>query len=324
MTIMVTGGAGFIGSNFVRYLTDLGEHVHVLDNLTYAGDLRNLRDINKSKLYFTEGDINDTELVFNLLATYDPIGIVHFAAESHVDNSINNASPFVITNVNGTVSLLEATKKWLLLRHRYTTKKQSFRFHHVSTDEVYGSLSLGEPAFTESNLYAPRSPYSASKAASDHFVAAYGATHNIPYVMTNCSNNYGRRQHKEKLIPVVITKAMNDLSIPMYADGANIRDWIHVRDHCEALWRVFVYGKDNSKYNIGGKTQVSNKELITTILNMMGKPLSLITSVTDRLGHDFRYDIDNTKIETELRWYPRIPLDIGLKDTIEWYRTQHK
>jgi dTDP-glucose 4,6-dehydratase len=286
--ILVTGGAGFIGSNFVKYVTDKNEHVAVIDKLTYAGNLANLNDVKKGYLHFTQGDINDSHLVRELLCTYHPRGIVHFAAESHVDNSINDASPFLQTNVNGTVSLLESVKWYLANRHKYTSDKSSFRFHHISTDEVYGSLGYHDPAFTEKTQYDPRSPYSASKAAADHFVTAYGNTYKIPYVITNCSNNYGPKQHPEKLIPTVIRKAMNDEPVPMYADGSNIRDWIHVWDHCAALWKVFLDAKNGSRYNIGGKCQLSNKILIAGILDLMGKPISLIKSVADRPGHDFR------------------------------------
>ncbi len=318
--IIVTGGAGFIGSNFVKLITDQGYHAIVLDKLTYAADLSYIYDnCDPTEVLFTEGDINDTELVYNLLACYDPIGIVHFAAESHVDNSIKDSKPFIETNVMGTVSVLEATRRWLANRHKYNIRKRSFRFHHVSTDEVYGSLGPDDAPFTETTPYAPRSPYAASKAASDHMVASYGNTYGIPYVITNCSNNYGKHQHSEKLIPTVIRNALADESIPMYGDGSNIRDWIHVEDHCEALLKVFVDGKDKNKYNIGGKCQISNRVLIGNILSMMGKSADLVKSVGDRPGHDFRYDIDNTKIETELGWTPRKNFLIGLNETIRWY-----
>ena len=318
-TVLVTGGAGFIGSNFVKYITGRGNHAIVLDNLTYAGDLRNLNTVKKEKLSFVEGDINNSHLVKELLCTYHPDGIIHFAAESHVDNSITNSTPFLNTNVLGTVSLLESVKWYLSNRHRYTIRQDKFRFHHISTDEVYGSLGPNDPPFTETTSYAPRSPYAASKAASDHFVAAYGNTHKIPYVITNCSNNYGPHQHSEKLIPTIIRHALKNEPIPMYGNGSNIRDWIHVRDHCEALWKVYLDAKDRMRYNIGGKNQVSNRQMIHQILYLMDKPLSLVQSVTDRPGHDWRYDIDNSKIERELNWYPHIDLLNGLNETIEWY-----
>jgi dTDP-glucose 4,6-dehydratase len=318
--ILVTGGAGFIGSNFVRYLIEIHrEPVVVIDKLTYAGDLANLKDLDPDMLHFVGGDIANDELVLDLLLTYHPRGIVHFAAESHVDRSIDSSMPFVDSNVVGTVKLLDATKQYLKVRDQYRKDLREFRFHHVSTDEVYGSLGVEDPAFTEETLYAPRSPYSASKAASDHFVAAYGATHNIPWVLTNCSNNYGPRQHKEKLIPTVITRALNDEPIPVYGQGANIRDWIHVQDHCEALWAVFNGAANGERYNIGGKCQLRNIDIVVNILTLMNKPLDLITFVEDRLGHDFRYDIDNAKIERDFGWNPRIKLEDGLRETIEWY-----
>ena len=313
MTIMVTGGAGFIGSNFVKYVADtVKEPVVVVDNLTYAGDLRNLGDV-KGSVSFHECDINDKSRVLDIMHVYRPRGIVHFAAESHVDNSIADAYPFLHTNVSGTVALLEATREYL--------KKNlgDFRFHHVSTDEVYGSLGPNDPPFTETTPYAPRSPYAATKASSDLLVAAYGTTYNLPYVITNCSNNYGPKQHAEKLIPTVIRHALRNEPIPMYGNGSNIRDWIHVNDHCRALWKVFLDANNGTRYNIGGKNQISNRAMIHQILYLMDKPLSLIQSVPDRPGHDWRYDIDNSKIERDLKWFPHVDLAYGLKETIEWY-----
>ena len=321
--ILVTGGAGFIGSNFIRYVVEQHkEQVVVLDKLTYAGDLANLIGLDKDFVKFVVGDIADSDLVLDLLLTYHPRGIIHFAAESHVDRSIDSSMPFVEANVVGTVKLLEAAKQYLQIRNNYKKGLVDFRFHHISTDEVYGSLQLDDPAFTETTLYAPRSPYSASKAASDHFVAAYGTTHNVPWVLTNCSNNYGPRQHKEKLIPTVITKALRNEPIPIYGQGTNIRDWIHVQDHCEALWTVFKQAPNGERYNIGGKCQISNLDLVVKILKLMNKPRDLITFVTDRLGHDFRYDIDNEKIEKTFKWRPKVKLEEGLKQTIEWYTNE--
>ena len=318
--ILVTGGAGFIGSNFVQYLTHKGENVLVVDKLTYAGDMRNLIDVDVSRLRFVEGDICDTEMIFDLLVEFEPRGIINFAAESHVDNSISDSSPFLKTNVLGTASLLEATRKYL---NSHQTHKE-FRFHHISTDEVYGSLGPKDPPFKETTPYAPRSPYAASKASSDHLVTAWGNTYGIPYVITNCSNNYGPKQHKEKLLPTIIRKAYNNEPIPMYGNGSNIRDWLHVYDHCEAIWKVFLDSKDKSRYNIGGKCQIPNIDMIRIVLDIMGKSSYLIQSVTDRPGHDFRYDIDTAKIQNELGFYPHIDLYSGLTETIQWYTTYGK
>ena len=313
MTILVTGGCGFIGTNFIHRYMDLfpDERVVNVDKLTYAGNPLNhikLRENPNYSLY--AADIGDYITIQNILMAYRPNLIINFAAESHVDNSINDATPFLNTNVLGTYNLLECCRKnidWI------------YRFLHVSTDEVYGSLGENDAAFNEKTAYDPRSPYSASKAASDHIVSAYYHTHGIPTIISNCSNNYGPYQHAEKFIPVVIKSAMTDKPIPVYGNGMNIRDWIYVTDHCDALIKVLYRGRLGEKYNIGGKTEVDNLTLTKMILNIMGKPESLISFVEDRKGHDFRYAIDNEKIQSELGWSPKVNLHKGLKDTIEWY-----
>lgn len=313
MTILVTGGCGFIGTNFIHRYMDLfpDERVVNVDKLTYAGNPLNhikLRENPNYSLY--AADIGDYITIQNILMAYRPNLIINFAAESHVDNSINDATPFLNTNVLGTYNLLECCRKnidWI------------YRFLHVSTDEVYGSLGENDAAFNEKTAYDPRSPYSASKAASDHIVSAYYHTHGIPTIISNCSNNYGPYQHAEKFIPVVIKSAMADKPIPVYGNGMNIRDWIYVTDHCDALIKVLYRGRLGEKYNIGGKTEVDNLTLTKMILNIMGKPESLISFVEDRKGHDFRYAIDNGKIQSELGWSPKVNLHKGLKDTIEWY-----
>jgi dTDP-glucose 4,6-dehydratase len=321
MTLLVTGGAGFIGSNFVKYIVETHrEPVVVLDNLTYAGDRNNLPK--SDMISFHEGEIGDYHFVSELLRRYNPRGIINFAAESHVDRSIDCAAAFTYTNVVATVTLLEAARDYIYSFAQDHLPKPDFRFHHISTDEVYGSLGPNDPPFTETTPYAPRSPYAASKAASDHFVAAFGNTYGLPYVITNCSNNYGPRQHKEKFIPTVITKLLAKEPIPLYGDGSNIRDWIYVMDHCEAIYKVFVYAQNNSKYNIGGKCQVTNLQMIEGISKIMGiEPI--IKYVPDRLGHDFRYDIDNTKIEHAIHWYPNTHLGNGLIETIKWYTDEN-
>ena len=311
--ILVTGGAGFIGSNFVKYLVDdLQQEVAVVDNLTYAGDIDNLKDI-EGDVHFTKADIRDHAVMRGVFQTYAPEAVFHFAAESHVDNSIKDSLPFLETNVLGTANLLEVTREFISVGGKFN------RFHHISTDEVYGTLGEDDPPFTETTPYAPRSPYAATKASSDHLVASYGNTYGIPYNITNCSNNYGIKQHKEKLIPTVIRKALRGDPVPMYGNGENIRDWIHVQDHCEAIWKVYLDSKSGTRYNIGGKCQLSNITLIKKILSIMNKPESLISMVEDRPGHDFRYDIDNTKIETELGWSPKVDMELALEKTIEWY-----
>ena len=312
MTILVTGGCGFIGSNFIRYfLENNNEKVVNIDALTYAADVNNLDGYLYDERYFMhKGDICDKTFVRRMLNLYKPRAIIHFAAESHVDRSITNSFPFVSTNVFGTVNLLEAVRE----------KDFPIRFLHISTDEVYGSLNEYAAPFKETTPYDPRSPYAASKAAADHFVQAYHETHGIDTVMTNCSNNYGPRQHTEKLIPTVITKALRHKKVPIYGNGMNIRDWLYVDDHCSALCDVLEKGKSGQKYNIGGNSALSNIEVVKTILHKMGLNVPKhIEFVEDRKGHDFRYDIDSSKIQEELGWKPEVDFEEGIAKTIEWY-----
>lgn len=324
--ILVTGGAGFIGSNFIRHLlrTEPAIHVFNLDALTYAGSLENLKDVAEDVRYkFIQGNISDTEFVEKTLADHKIDTIVHFAAESHVDRSILGPRQFIETNVMGTFSMLEAARTiWL------KQQMQDVRFHHVSTDEVFGSLAPGEPAWVESTPYAPNSPYAASKAASDHLVRSYGHTYGLPYTITNCSNNYGPYQFPEKLIPLMILNALEGKPLPVYGDGQQIRDWLHVEDHCEAIQLVLKKGVTGSTYNIGGENQPANLTIVETICDILDEiaPASphkphrnLIQFVKDRPGHDRRYDMDTHKIRSELGWSPRHTLTDGLLDTINWY-----
>ncbi|MEZ4857345.1 MAG: dTDP-glucose 4,6-dehydratase [Flavobacteriaceae bacterium] len=326
--ILVTGGAGFIGSNYVKYVLETyNDDVVVLDKLTYAGDLRNLELVSAHPNYtFVKGDICDSHFLEKLFETYQFHQVVHFAAESHVDNSITGPSAFIETNIVGTFQLLQAAYK--LWMHGPGQLKQAFlkaRFLHVSTDEVYGTL--GEVGlFTEKTSYAPNSPYSASKASSDFIVRSYFHTYGLPVVTTNCSNNYGPNQHKEKLIPTIIRKALSGEPIPIYGNGQNIRDWLYVEDHCKGIKRVLDNGGLGETYNIGGRNERKNlyiAESICTILNQIRpQPQSyndLITFVKDRPGHDFRYAIDASKIEQELGWKAEETFETGIKKTIEWY-----
>ncbi len=310
MTLLCTGGAGFIGSNFVRRRrrSRPGEKLVVLDALTYAGNLESLADVNGFD--FVRGDICDGALVERVLTDHHVDAVVHFAAESHVDRSILGPAAFVQTNVVGTATLLE--------KARAAGVK---RFVHVSTDEVYGDLGPSDPAFTEETAVRPRSPYSASKAGSDHLVQAYFETYHFPTLITRCSNNYGPFQFPEKLIPLMILNAMEDKPLPVYGDGQNVRDWIHVEDHCAAVERVLDAGRDGEVYNVGGRAERPNLEIVHAILKALGKPESLIRFVTDRPGHDRRYAIDDRKIERELGWQRARGLDEGLAATIDWYRT---
>lgn len=325
--ILVTGGAGFIGSNFIRYLlrTETDVHVVNLDALTYAGSLENLKDVADDPRYtFVQGNICDTESIKQLLRERNIDTIVHFAAESHVDRSILGPRQFIETNVMGTFSMLEAARKvWLQDKHL-----KNVRFHHVSTDEVFGSLAPGEPAWTEDTPYAPNSPYAASKAASDHLVRSYGQTYKLPYTISNCSNNYGPYQFPEKLIPLMILNAMEGKPLPVYGDGQQIRDWLHVEDHCEAIHLVLTKGSIGSTYNIGGENQPANLTIVETICEILDeispnsphKPhKGLIQFVADRPGHDRRYDMNTHKISAELGWRPRHTLTEGLLDTVNWY-----
>ena len=325
-TILVTGGAGFIGSNFVlQWIANENSRVVNLDKLTYAGNPSNLATIASDSRYrFLQGDICDRELIAELLLAHRPRAIVHFAAESHVDRSIHGPDDFIRTNVNGTFSLLEETRAyWSNLEPE---AKKNFRFLHVSTDEVYGSLGATDPAFTETTAYAPNSPYSASKASSDHFVRAYFHTYGLPTLTTNCSNNYGPFQFPEKLIPLVILHALNGKPIPVYGDGQNVRDWLYVADHCEAIRLVLARGKTGETYNLGGQNELKNLDVVNTICSVLdelqpqARPRSnLITYVTDRPGHDRRYAMNISKIESELGWHPRETFTTGIRKTIQWY-----
>ncbi len=324
--VLVTGGAGFIGSNFVlQWLADQRTPVTVLDKLTYAGNLENLASVQQdSRFRFVCGDIVDGALVRRLLDEQLPRAIMHFAAESHVDRSILGPAEFIRTNIEGTFQLLEAVRGyWMELPEE---QRREFRFLHVSTDEVYGSLTPTAPAFTEETPYAPNSPYSASKAASDHLVRAYHHTYGLPVLTTNCSNNYGPRQFPEKLIPLVVQNALKWLPLPVYGDGQNVRDWLYVADHCDGIRAVLERGVAGQTYNIGGRQEMSNLEVVRHIcatlddLKPAGKPYaSLITFVKDRPGHDRRYAMDIAKIERELGWQPRETFAGGLRKTIQWY-----
>jgi dTDP-glucose 4,6-dehydratase len=327
--VLVTGGAGFIGSNFIHYLLKTDQHVKIinLDALTYAGSLENLQDISEDPRYvFVHGDICNTEFIEQTLGTHQVDTIVHFAAESHVDRSILGPRQFIETNIMGTFSLLEAARKlWL---QEKLLPLEDVRFHHVSTDEVFGSLSAGEPAWTEETPYAPNSPYAASKASSDHLVRAYGHTYGLPFTLTNCSNNYGPYQFPEKLIPLIILNAIEGKPLPVYGDGQQIRDWLHVEDHCDAIYQVLKKGVVGSTYNVGGENQPANLTIVETICEILDEMLvdskhiphkNLIEYVKDRPGHDRRYDMDTRKISTELGWRPRHTLSEGLLDTVNWY-----
>lgn len=325
--ILVTGGAGFIGSNFVLdWLAESDEPVVNLDKLTYAGNLENLISLkNDSRHIFIQGDICDFELIASLLKQHQPRAIIHFAAESHVDRSILDSSAFMKTNIDGTFTLLEAARQyWNLLD---SDKKAAFRFHHVSTDEVYGSLQPNDAPFTETNLYQPNSPYSASKAASDHLVRAWHHTYGLPVTTSNCSNNYGSYHFPEKLIPLIITNALAGKPLPIYGDGQQIRDWLYVKDHCSAIRRILEVGQVGEVYNVGGWNEQANIDIvniITTLLDELkpdseGSYSRLITYVTDRPGHDRRYAIDARKIECELGWKPAETFETGIYKTVEWY-----
>ncbi|MGC2170898.1 MAG: dTDP-glucose 4,6-dehydratase [Candidatus Sulfotelmatobacter sp.] len=326
-TILVTGGAGFIGSNFIlqRLQRDPAWVVN-LDKLTYAGNLHNLEAIaNHSRYEFVHGDIADRGLVHGLLERRKPRAIVHFAAESHVDRSIRGPDDFIRTNVDGTFALLEEVRTyWGGLAER---ERADFRFLHVSTDEVFGSLGPEDPAFSETTPYAPNSPYAASKAASDHFVRAYHHTYGLPTLTTNCSNNYGRFQFPEKLMPLVILNARDGKPLPVYGDGQNVRDWLYVEDHCEAIATVLTRGRVGQTYNIGGWNEKRNIDIVETICDIVDELAgsrgpsrrSLITFVRDRPGHDRRYAMDATKIERELGWRPLETFETGVRKTVRWY-----
>jgi dTDP-glucose 4,6-dehydratase len=328
-SILVTGGAGFIGSNFVRHLLSTEPDVHVinLDALTYAGSLENLKDLPGPERHtFVKGNICDRQLVEELLHRHQISMIVHFAAETHVDRSILGPDQFIQTNIIGTFTLLETVRKYWLEERAFPLEQM--RFHHVSTDEVYGSLEPGDPPFSETTPYAPNSPYAASKAASDHLVRAYHHSYGLPVSITNCSNNYGQYQFPEKLIPLMILNALEGRPLPVYGDGQQIRDWLYVEDHCEAIWLVVRRGIPGETYNIGGNNQPANLTVINTLCEILDElngdsphapHASLIQHVTDRPGHDRRYAIDITRIKNELNWQPRQSLTSGLLKTVQWY-----
>lgn len=325
-TLLVTGGAGFIGSCYVLARCAAGDTIINLDKLTYSGNVENLVSLHGCPHYiFVHGDIGNAELVEHLLKTYQPNAIVNFAAESHVDRSIIDPEAFVRTNVLGTCTLLRTAKAWW--NELAAAPKAAFRFLHVSTDEVFGSLQPDEPAFTEITPYSPNSPYSASKASSDHFVRAFHETYGFPTLLTNCSNNYGPRQFPEKLIPLVTLNALARKALPVYGTGSNIRDWLHVEDHCSAIQCVLEAGKEGQTYNIGGNSERTNLQVVRGICDVLdaarpsieGSYTDLIKFVADRPGHDFRYAINSSKLSTELGWHPTHTFEEGLRDTVLWY-----
>ncbi len=327
MTILITGGAGFIGSNFVLdWLAQSDERVVNLDALTYAGNLENLKSLQgDTRHVFVKGDIRDRALLDTVLAQHQPRAVLHFAAESHVDRSILGPAAFIKTNVEGTFTLLEAVRTyWMALEPE---SKRAFRFGHVSTDEVYGSLAHDAPAFTESHPFEPNSPYSATKAASDHLVRAWHHTYGLPVVTTNCSNNYGPYHFPEKLIPLMIVNALAGKKLPIYGDGMQVRDWLYVRDHCSAIRAVLAGGRVGETYNVGGWNEKPNREIVHTVCALLdelrpdpaGPYTRLISYVTDRPGHDRRYAIDARKIERELGWRPAETFESGIRKTVDWY-----
>lgn len=330
--ILVTGGAGFIGSNFVTLLLKKYPQIHIInmDKLTYAGSMDNLSHITETaelhnRHHFVKQDICNQSAVEVLLKKYTIDTIVHFAAESHVDRSIKDPALFIKTNIYGTYSLLEASKK-IWLDEKKLSETQC-RFHHISTDEVFGTLRKDDPAFTETTPYAPNSPYSASKASADHLVRAYHETYGLPVTLSNCSNNYGPRQHQEKLIPTVIGCCLEGKEIPIYGNGTNIRDWLYVNDHCEAIDKIIRHGKLGESYNIGGNEEHNNLEIVNIICETLGEIedrdpdhfKKLIAFVKDRPGHDWRYAINASKIERELAWQPNENLKSGIRNTVKWY-----
>jgi len=333
-TILVTGCAGFIGSNFVPYFIEKYEEYNIvnLDLLTYAGNLENLTEVENHPRYkFIKGDICNRELVEFIFDEYDVRGVIHFAAESHVDNSIKNPGVFIETNVNGTFTLLDVAKnKWMEKPFKYKDEYKNCRFHHISTDEVYGTLNETD-LFTEETPYAPNSPYSASKASSDMIVRSYQETYGLNTVITNCSNNYGPKQHDEKLIPTIIRKCLAGEPIPIYGDGKNIRDWLYVLDHCKGIDLVYHTGKEANVYNIGGRNERTNLQIVDRITSILDEKVppkeriakesykELITFVEDRAGHDRRYAIDATKLESELGWKADENFDTGIVKTVDWY-----
>ncbi len=327
--ILVTGGAGFIGCNFVRYLLESDSKVKIinLDSLSYAGNTANLDDLPSPERHeFIKGDICDKVLLDELFHKHEIDTVVHFAAESHVDRSISGPEAFIQSNLVGTFTLLDAARKYWLDEKRWDNTQ--CRFHHISTDEVYGTLDKEDPPFTEQTLYAPNSPYSASKAGSDHMVRAYFHTYGLPVTTTNCSNNYGAYQHGEKFIPTVIRSCLENKAIPIYGDGTNIRDWLFVNDHCTAIDKVVREGRLGETYNIGGNNEWSNNDIANTICEILDRKVpaksgkayaELMVFVTDRKGHDWRYAIDGSKITSELGWQPAVRFEEGIEKTIDWY-----
>ena len=330
MKFLITGGAGFIGSAVIRYIiNNTSDAVLNLDKLTYAGNLESLADVGDSRRYeFVRGDICDRALLGNIFARFKPDIVMHLAAESHVDRSIDGPGEFIQTNIVGTYALLEEARNyWFSLNDK---KKQNFRFHHVSTDEVYGDLEDDEGLFTEETSYDPSSPYSAAKASSDHLVRAWHRTYKLPILITNCSNNYGPYQFPEKLIPLIILNALEGKDLPIYGNGKQIRDWLYVDDHARALLHVALYGEVGETYNIGGHNEIKNIDVVKTVCSILDelspskiddidKYEQLIVYVTDRAGHDIRYAIDATKIANELSWTPDETFETGIRKTVEWY-----
>ena len=327
MKLLITGGAGFIGSNFILNRIEKGDQVVNLDKLTYSGNLNNLVSVQNCENYsFVRGDIGDKSLVRKIFSECRPDAVVNFAAETHVDRSVIDPESFVRTNVLGTSNLLlETLEYWKSLSQE---EKAKFRFHHISTDEVYGSLGFEDPAFTENTAYAPNSPYSASKASSDHFVRAFHETYGLPTLISNCSNNYGPRQFPEKLIPLMVLNAIEGKPLPIYGNGKNIRDWLHVFDHCDAISLILEKSKPGECYNVGGNSEKNNLEVVAAIINVLdqevprpdGKSYSeQIHFVKDRPGHDLRYAINADKIKKDLGWTPKFNFDQGIRETVLWY-----
>lgn len=327
MKLLITGGAGFIGSNFILNRIEKGDQVVNLDRLTYSGNLNNLVSVqNRENYSFVRGDIGDKSLVRKIFSECRPDAVVNFAAETHVDRSVIDPESFVRTNVLGTSNLLlETLEYWKSLSQE---EKAKFRFHHISTDEVYGSLGFEDPAFTENTAYAPNSPYSASKASSDHFVRAFHETYGLPTLISNCSNNYGPRQFPEKLIPLMVLNAIEGKPLPIYGNGKNIRDWLHVFDHCDAISLILEKSKPGECYNVGGNSEKNNLEVVAAIINVLdqevprpdGKSYSeQIHFVKDRPGHDLRYAINADKIKKDLGWTPKFNFDQGIRETVLWY-----
>ena len=332
MRILVTGGCGFIGSTLVNRLAK-SPNLKILnfDKLTYASDLSSIQEVVDLPNYcFVKGDICNNELFFKTLHDFNPDVVFHLAAESHVDSSINGPDHFINTNIIGTYSILESIRAWLAVGNEKSTN--AFRYIHVSTDEVYGELLLDEPAFTENSPYRPSSPYSASKAASDHLASSWARTYNLPILITNCTNNYGPRQFAEKLIPRMILSAISGKPLPVFGKGENIRDWLHVEDHVEALIKIAQHGKSGSQYNIGGNCERKNIDVVNSICDVLDKSVPKVNGsyrdqikfVTDRAGHDFRYAINSDKLNRELGWQPVYDFNCGLKATVEWYLNNEK